>query len=666
VSNFGFETPSIGSGNFQYYPSGGTWAFGGASPNGSGLIANGSAFGNPNALQGSQAAFVQEDGTISQAVSGFTPGVNYTITFLAAERPGNAQSWNVTIDGAVIASFNPGSSATSYIDYTATFTATATTHTIAFVGTDLAGGDNTIFIDDVQVVAMPTVTVPDLGFEAPSIGSGNFQYDPSGAAWTFSGAGPNGSGIVANGSGFNNPSAPEGTQAAFVQEYGTISQAVSGFAAGTTYQITFAAAQRPGGNQHGGESWNVTANGVVIASFNPGPGATSYVNYTATFTATASTETLAFVGTDWVGGDNTVFIDKVQIVAVPKVTVPDFGFETPAIGSGNYQYSPSGVVWTFGGASPNGSGIVANGSGFSNLNAPEGTQAAFVQEDGTVSQAISGFVPGTTYMVTFAAAQRPGANQHGGESWNVAINGTVIGSFNPGPNATNYVNYTATFVASASTQTLSFVGTDTAGGDNTVFIDNVQIIDPLLSLPSPWHLQNIGVTAAVGSASYNYGTFTVNGAGTNIVGAADSFGFLYQLSSGNCTNIVRVATLQNIAANANAKAGVTIRESLNANAREAGIWVTPTNGIVFATRSSTGSSTISATSPGQTAPCWVEIARNGNLFQGFYSTNGTTWTQIGLTTTNSMSTSAYIGMGVDSGVSNILTTATLDNTTTIP
>jgi hypothetical protein len=31
-----------------------------------------------------------------------------------------------------------------------------------------------------------------------------------------------------------------------------------------------------------------------------------------------------------------------------------------------------------------------------------------------------------------------------------------------------------------------------------------------------------------------------------------------------------------------------------------------------------------------------------------------------------MSTSAYIGMGVESGVSNILNTATMDNATTIP
>jgi len=158
-ADFGFETPGVGNGflGYQYNPTGGLWTFSGASPNSSGLVGNGSAFGNPTAPQGVQAAFVQGYGTISQAISGFTPGANYTVSFLAAERPNNAQSWNVTVNGLVIASFNPGSSATGYMPYTATFTATAATQTVAFVGTDLAGGDNTVFIDNVRITVLPTL-----------------------------------------------------------------------------------------------------------------------------------------------------------------------------------------------------------------------------------------------------------------------------------------------------------------------------------------------------------------------------------------------------------------------------------------------------------------------------------------------------------------------------
>jgi hypothetical protein len=156
VPDFGFETPSIS--DYQYNPSGGFWTFSGASPNGSGLVGNGSLFGNPNAPQGVQAAFVQEYGTISQSIFGFTPGMNYTISFFAAERLNDAQSWNVTANGVVIASYNPGSSATSYVNYTATFKATAATQTVAFVGTDLASGDNTVFIDNVRITPPPILS----------------------------------------------------------------------------------------------------------------------------------------------------------------------------------------------------------------------------------------------------------------------------------------------------------------------------------------------------------------------------------------------------------------------------------------------------------------------------------------------------------------------------
>jgi hypothetical protein len=164
------------------------------------------------------------------------------------------------------------------------------------------------------------------------------------------------------------------------------------------------------------------------------PGAISWVDYTATFTATAATQTLSFVGTNLQGGDNTVFIDNVQMVSSggDHVTVPNFGFETPNLGAGNYQYNPSGGLWAFSGASPNGSGFVANGSGFGNPKVPQGGQAAFVQGNGTMSQAISDLVPGTKYTVTFSAAQRPGNAQ----TWNVKMDDTVIENCKPGTGIT--------------------------------------------------------------------------------------------------------------------------------------------------------------------------------------------------------------------------------------
>jgi hypothetical protein len=168
--------------------------------------------------------------------------------------------------------------------------------------------------------------------------------------------------------------------------------------------------------------------------------------------------------------------NSAEVTATPVLNV-NFGFETPNVGG--YEYNPANAIWTFTGASPDGSGILANGSAFGNPDAPEGVQAAFVQSHGSISQILPGFSPGTTYTITFAAAQRGGGNQHGGESWNLVIDNTVITNYNPGPTATSYSNYTARFTATAKTHTLSFVGTDLATGDNTVFIDNINFVPPI-------------------------------------------------------------------------------------------------------------------------------------------------------------------------------------------
>src|SRR5689334_11993149 len=65
-------------------------------------------------------------------------------------------------------------------------------------------------------------------------------------------------------------------------------------------------------------------------------------------------------------------------------------FETPSLGTSwsSYQYDISGVAgqgWAF----LSSSGIEANGSAFGASNAPGGTQAAFLQGLGSISQTVS-------------------------------------------------------------------------------------------------------------------------------------------------------------------------------------------------------------------------------------------------------------------------------------
>ena len=72
---------------------------------------------------------------------------------MAAQRGnngGSAEDFEFLVDGVVVGSFKPTS--TSYqLLTTSSFTIGAGAHTIAFVGLDTRGGDNTVFIDDLTI-----------------------------------------------------------------------------------------------------------------------------------------------------------------------------------------------------------------------------------------------------------------------------------------------------------------------------------------------------------------------------------------------------------------------------------------------------------------------------------------------------------------------------------
>jgi hypothetical protein len=265
-------------------------------------------------------------------------------------------------------------------------------------------------------------------------------------------------------------------------------------------------------------SWNVfpapsqitaaPVNGSVNLTWSAVSGATSYnlkrsTNSGGPFTLLAN----GIVGTNYtdgsvVSGVAYYYVVSAQSAAMESVNsfeasatpnfVPNFGFESPSIST--YQYNPSGGSWTFTSQSgANGSGITANNSLFStgNPNVPQGIQSAFLQGLGSISQTLSGFVPGLKYNLTFAAAQRA-TYQNGGQTWNVQVDNTVIGSYSPAAGATTYTDFTTNFIASAATHTLAFVGTDLHGNDNTVFLDNIRLTPaPALTPPQVgWQFAN--------------------------------------------------------------------------------------------------------------------------------------------------------------------------------
>jgi regulation of enolase protein 1 (concanavalin A-like superfamily) len=115
-----------------------------------------------------------------------------------------------------------------------------------------------------------------------------------------------------------------------------------------------------------------------------------------------------------------------------------------------------------------------------------------------------------------------------------------------------------------------------------------------------------------------------------------------------------------------AKAGVMIREGTAAGAIEASVVVTPGNGISFQRRTSTGGTSVSTIQGGLAAPYWVRLTRAGNSFAAYYSTTGSTWTQLGTAQTITMATGATIGLAVTSHNDGTLCTANFSNVTATP
>ena len=160
---------------------------------------------------------------------------------------------------------------------------------------------------------------------------------------------------------------------------------------------------------------------------------------------------------------------------------------------------------------------------------------------------------------------------------------------------------------------------------------------------SDWQDASIGRTG--GQASTSGGTFTLQGIGADVWGMSDQFEYVYQQCPGSCTITARVASLENT--NQWAKAGVMFRESTDANSRQVDMIVSPLKGAAMQYRAATGGASLSAGTIAGAVPGWVRLVRSGNVFTGFWSTDGVTFTQVG-SVTAVMNATIWVGLAVTS------------------
>ena len=157
------------------------------------------------------------------------------------------------------------------------------------------------------------------------------------------------------------------------------------------------------------------------------------------------------------------------------------------------------------------------------------------------------------------------------------------------------------------------------------------------------------------------GTYTMTGSGADIWNSADEFHFAYKILTGPGSIIARIESVEQT--DNWAKAGVMIRETLEAGSKFAAVYITPTNadgtatnGCRFQARldadtaATSDSGVATAEQTAIVAPYWVKLERDvGGNFRGYYSSNGSTWQSMAWNPRSiSMSSNVYVGLALTS------------------
>jgi len=184
-----------------------------------------------------------------------------------------------------------------------------------------------------------------------------------------------------------------------------------------------------------------------------------------------------------------------------------------------------------------------------------------------------------------------------------------------------------------------------------------------------------GNPASVGSfVEGPVGTYTITATGADIWYAADEFHYAFKTLTGAGSIQAQVLSVNNT--DPWAKAGVMVRETLDAGSKFAAVYITPGNGCRFQARADTDvdatsdSGVATAEQTAIIAPYWVKLERDiaGN-FRGYYSADGSTWRQLSWNPQNiPMGSNVYVGLVLTSHnvdtcearFSNVTTTGTVN------
>jgi alpha-galactosidase len=160
---------------------------------------------------------------------------------------------------------------------------------------------------------------------------------------------------------------------------------------------------------------------------------------------------------------------------------------------------------------------------------------------------------------------------------------------------------------------------------------------------APYRAANTTGAAAVFGQSGSDFSIVAAGSGvgpaTTRSAATDQYGAIYLAGAAQSDATVRTTVTSQPGAGRNAKAGIMIRDDATAsNGSPEGVVLYVTgSGTVGMAWNASGGTTVDTATPttgltAQTLPVQLKLVRDGTNYTGYYSTDGTTWTQVGVAT----------------------------------
>jgi hypothetical protein len=146
------------------------------------------------------------------------------------------------------------------------------------------------------------------------------------------------------------------------------------------------------------------------------------------------------------------------------------------------------------------------------------------------------------------------------------------------------------------------------------------------ALPEGWTSEDVGSVRLGGGTDFRHGVFQVRSTGTNVTADSDSFHFVFKRVHGTSELMARVTRVQ--LTDPWARAGLMMRESLAADARNVFLAVTAARGGVFQWRERLGQETSARLDRTMAAPCWLKLKRDGNVFTAMWSPTGKQWASL--------------------------------------